>query len=416
MQKLGFPINGRTILVAVSGGADSMVLASLLSGSGYNIAIAHCNYQLREAESDADEALVKAWCAERNVPFHLKKVDTKKLARGSNASIQMIARNERYKFFQELIGVHGYCAVALAHHANDRVESLLLNVLRGTGIKGFQGMPSKRGNSIRPLLDFKKEEIVDFARARQVPFREDASNADTYYKRNWVRLKVLPLLEAYDPNAISKLLAFCQRVETELPNYQKWARNEVSKLREDDRVFIQQLNRSKTPFTLLREMLKPFGFNSDLIHEVMDILSSDPGAEVRSETHRVVKDREQLVITSLSETDREPNLAFQTISRNELETLKTDAQVALIDADGLDEKHLKLRKWQQGDRFKPLGMDRWKLLSDYFIDEKFSIPQKESTWLLTMNDEIVWVVGHRLDNRFKVQPNTQKVLKVSLLD
>jgi tRNA(Ile)-lysidine synthase len=416
MQNLSFPNEGRTILVAVSGGADSMVLASLLSESGYTIAVAHCDHQLRGAESDADEALVKNWCSERKVPYHLKKVDAKKLAQESDASIQMVARNERYKFFQELIVKHGCSAVALAHHANDRVESLLLNVLRGTGIRGFQGMPYKRGNIIRPLLDFRKDEILDFARYRKVPYREDASNADWYYKRNWVRLKVLPLLEAYDANIFSKLLAFCQRAEKELPNYEKWVKNEVEKLRNDERVSTKQLTESKTPFTVLKEMLKPLGFNTDLVYEVMDIVSSDSGAEVISASHRVVKDREHLIISSLSETSQKPNLVFQTINRNELKTLKTDVSVALVDADGLDEKHLKLRKWHQGDKFKPLGMDRWKLLSDYFIDEKFSIPKKENTWLLTINDEVVWVVGHRLDDRFKVKPNTQKVLKVSLLD
>lgn len=410
---LGFPEKGKSILVAVSGGVDSMVLASLYCDAGYKIGVVHCNYQLRGEDSEADEALVKDWCLDRNIPFHLKRVDTESLASQSNSSIQMIAREERYAFFEELMEEYNYESVALAHHADDRVESLLLNVLRGTGFRGFQGMPSKREKYIRPLLGFRKNEIREYAQKHHVPYREDASNQEAYYKRNWVRLKLLPMLQAHDSEAFQKLLIFCERAESELPNYQKWIDRESSRIKTQDRISVEELSHSKASFTVLREILEPMGFNSDLVFEALDLVESSSGKEVRSESHRIVKHRNDLIISPLESLDSAPKLSYQTISRDELKSLKTESNVALLDAEMLDESELKLRKWGQGDRFKPLGMNQWKLLSDFFIDQKLSIPEKEKVWLLRHRDEIVWVIGHRIDNRFKISDNTQKVLKVT---
>ena len=413
MIKLGFPNDGKPILVAASGGVDSMVLASLLQYAGYNIGVAHCNYQLRGKDSDDDQKVVESWCAERSIPFYLKRVETEKLAQQSDSSIQMIAREERYAFFKELTENHGYGAVALAHHADDRVESLLLNVLRGTGFRGFQGMPSKRDKIIRPLLAFRKRDIHQFAEENDISFREDASNQETYYQRNWVRLRLLPMLEAKEPDAFEKLAGLCSCSERELANYQGWIGIETSRIKTHERVSIDDLKRSKAPFTVLREILEPVGFNSDRVFEVMEILDSTSGAEVQSESHRIIKNRDELIISLLKEEDIRPKLSFESISRDDIHSLNTEPNVALFDAEMLDEAELKLRKWEQGDRFKPLGMIHWKLLSDFFIDQKLSILEKEQVWLLTHEGEIVWVVGHRIDNRFKITDNTQKVLKVT---
>jgi tRNA(Ile)-lysidine synthase len=414
MEKLGFPVDGRPILVAVSAGVDSIVLASLLHDSGYSLHVAHCNYQLRASDSDADESFVQSWCEERNIPFHLKRVQTQKLVQQSNASVQMVARVERYSFFHELLEKYDFRAVALAHHANDRVESLLLNLLRGTGFRGFQGMPSKRDKIIRPLIEFRKEEIRQYAEENGVSFREDHSNQETRYQRNWVRLMLLPMLHAYDSDTFKKLLNLSVRAESEFPNYEKWMDNETSRIKTDNQISIGPLLRSSAPFTVLKEILEPLGYNSDLIFEVMEILDSTSGAKVESESHRVTKDRSELIISPRDRTDGEPKLRFQFISINQLTSLKTEPNVALIDAGKVKESQIKVRKWKNGDRFKPLGMDRWKLLSDFFIDQKLSIPEKEKVCLMTHEDEIVWVIGHRIDNRFKISDNTQKVLKITV--
>jgi tRNA(Ile)-lysidine synthase len=403
-----------TVLVAASGGMDSMVLASLLQQNGYSLAVAHCNYQLRGADSDADEELVRNWCEDRSVPFHSKRVNAKELAEQSGQSVQMIARNERYQFFSELMESYDYQVTAVAHHANDQVESLLINILRGTGIRGFRGMPASRDGVIRPLLGFTKDEIQNYAVQHNVSFREDVSNQETYYLRNWVRLKLLPMLQARDNNAFRTLVDFCNRVEVALPNYEAWVQKKMHLVKTENGISIEQLKKSKAPFTILKEILEPLGFNTDMVFEVLDILESDSGATVSSASHQVLKDRDELIISSLDGKIRKPKLKFESLSRGSLESLKVHSSIALLDAEKIDIEELELRKWQQGDKFKPLGMKGWKLLSDFFIDEKVSLLEKQQVWLLTHQNEIVWVIGHRIDDRFKVTDNTQKVLKVTL--
>ena len=427
MEGFGVSNSLKPILVAVSGGLDSIVLATFLHENGYQIGVAHCNYQLRGAESDADEELVRSWCEEREISFHVKNVETQKLADQTNRSIQMIARDERYSFFDSLRKEHGYVFTALAHHANDRVESLLINVLRGTGFRGLQGMPSKREGIIRPLIGFTKKQLRGCAQESNVQFRDDASNLETYYQRNWVRLRLLPMLEHADANAFAQLLKLCERAEGEIPNYDNWV---VEKLEgwklEKNILSVREIQESKVPFTLLNEFLRTKGFSSEQVFEVLSILDSVSGSQVCSGTYRVTKDRDCLIVSEIEVSEIQPKLSFELILRSELKTLKTPINIALIDANLLDvylnapistdsqNPDLQLRKWQKGDRFKPLGMKGWKKLSDFFIDEKLSILEKEQVWVLTFEREIVWVIGKRLDDRFKVSQSTQKVLKVTV--
>jgi len=424
MELLGFPNRGKPLLVAVSGGVDSMVLACLLHRSGHHMAVAHCNYGLRGDDSDADEQLVRQWCDERGIEFHVKAVDIKHLMEETNASIQMVARVERYAFFNELMEMHGYRATALAHHANDRVESLIINLLRGTGYRGFLGMPSQRDGFIRPMLGFTKNEIRAFAENHNVPFREDRSNAETYYQRNWVRLKLLPMLLATDPKAFEKLLQFAERAEAQLPEYKHFVTGQLQKLVSGSEISVAAMEDSNFPFTMLKEELEPLGFNSEQVFEVLQLLDSDSGSVVSSNTHRVLKERDRLIISELKTNDTAPLIVCETMERSSLETLVTESNVALIDAGAVTialtngpltyaNSGFELRKWRNGDCFKPLGMNGWKLLSDFFIDQKYSVLEKQQTWLLTFQGEVVWVVGKRLDNRFRVTSNTKKVLKLT---
>ncbi len=414
LSKFGFYPSQQPILVAVSGGVDSMVLAALFYESGIEIGIAHCNYQLREEASGKDEDLVRNWCSERGIPFHLARIDTEGLAKTTSHSIQMVARDERYRFFKQLLNSHNYSVTALAHHADDRVETLLMNILRGTGIRGLQGMPSKRKGIIRPLIGFTKKEIRDYGRERQIPHREDASNAQTYYHRNWVRLKLIPMLSVKDESLTQKLDVLGENVEKRLPEYENWVNTNLSNIIEPTGISIENIKASNAPFTLLKEYLKAYGFSSDMVFEVLAILDSNSGTEVQSASHRVIKDRSYLLVEEIDESQAKPSIKLENFNREDISTLKTDENVALVDAEMVNPSELTLRNWEQGDRFKPLGMKGWKKLSDFFIDEKISVSEKEKIWLLTHNENIIWVVGMRLDNRFKVSSKTQKVLKITV--
>ncbi len=424
MDSFGFSSSNESVLVAVSGGVDSMVLATLMYENGFTIAVAHCNYQLRGADSDLDEKLVRDWCAQLQIPFHSKKVPTQRLAAETNDSVQMVARKARYAFFTQLMKEHGYVTTALAHNLDDRIESLLINVLRGTGFRGLQGMPSRRKGLIRPLLGISKQEIRAYAEKAAIPFREDASNTQTYYLRNWVRLRLLPILNQIDPAALFKLQKLTERVELALPEYEKWIQERLSEARSDNGLSTEALLNSNAPFTLLKELLKSKGFSSDQVFEVLDIMDSESGREVASETHKVIKDREQLILAEKDALETKPRLQFELLDRNAIGTLNARRNVALLDAGLIGfssvqpkelDSALVLRKWKLGDRFKPLGMKGWKKLSDYFIDVKLSTLEKEKVWLLTHGNEIVWVVGHRVDDRFKVSDTTTSVLKVTMV-
>lgn len=403
------------ILVAVSGGADSMVLASLLLDCGYEIAVAHCNFQLRAKDSIKDENHVRDWCAANGVPFHLKRVETKDLTRNSSHSTQMVAREERYSFFNQLMDDHGYAVTALAHHADDRIETILINVLRGTGIRGLSGMNAIRDNFARPLLFATKNEILEYADTKSIVFRHDASNDTTDYKRNWVRLNLLPILRMVDPETDVKLNDFGKRVESSLNEYAIWTENQLASLMGgENRIDINILKHHPAPFTILKEALAPFGFSSAQVFEALDLLNSNSGAEIQSKNTRLTRNRDHLLISSADQDRQPPQLVFEELTSTLSDIAHSQKDMILIDSDKVNRDNLIIRNWKTGDRFKPLGMNGWKKLSDYFIDQKFSVPQKQEAWLLADNENIIWIIGHRLDDRFKVTETTKNILRISV--
>jgi tRNA(Ile)-lysidine synthase len=403
------------LLVAVSGGVDSMVLTHLLQIGGYNIALAHCNYRLRGAASDLDQKLVQEFAMNHKITCHVKIIETKSLVEGSNSSTQMVAREQRYQFFAELMEEHGYNFTVLAHNADDRIESLLMNVLRGTGFRGFQGMPAVRDEYVRPLLFATKNEIRTYAAEEGVNFREDESNAEISYQRNWIRLRLVPMLKSHDSSIEKKLLLFTQRAANLMHKAEEKVKKEAAGVLSEsqDQLVLSKLQDSEIPFTKLRELLNPKGFSSDQIFEVLALVQSESGAIVENESYRILRDRDSLIIEQKNKNAIKPHLSFQMLST--VESLVTKPNIILVDSELVNQDKLEMRKWRVGDRFKPFGMIGWKKLSDFFIDQKLSIIEKENLWILTQGDEIVWVIGMRMDDRFKVTSQTKSILKITAL-
>jgi len=408
-----------TVLVAVSGGVDSMVLLHLLHGIGIRVAVAHCNFGLRSADSDADEQLVRDYCQQRSIPFHPKRFDTKAVAERSNSSVQMVARELRYGFFKELMGTHGYRFTALAHHADDRIESLVLNVLRGTGLRGLQGMPAVRGPFIRPLLSSRKMELEEFASQHDVPYREDASNVEAKYRRNRVRLHLLPMLQLLRPDAEDRLLHFAERVEKSIPDFERWADIQKEHLTSihNDALHIdrEKLNAHPYPFTILKEIIGPLGFSTQQVFELLREKDAQSGV-MDSDSHRLFTEKDALVIFGNDVFEIAPRFSVERMRMEDVRSLNTPSDTIIIDAGLVNLRRFHVRKWAEGDRFRPFGMKGIKKLSDYFIDSKFTASQKATTWLLVNGEDIVWVMGHRMDDRFKVTDGTVEVVMVVLND
>ena len=336
-----------TILVALSGGIDSMCLVHLLHSQGLNVAIAHCNFTLRAEESNDDFQFVKDWAQTHGIAFHSEEYDTKAITAGSGQSVQMMARELRYDFFERLTLKHGYKFTVLAHHADDRIESLLLNILRGTGLRGMQGMPSKRGNIVRPLLSITKQELTSYANKHDVPFRTDSSNFDNKYQRNRVRLELLPMLRILDSTLENSLLEFMDRVENNVLTYDDWIQAEKAKIYRIDgrfyRIDRKLLKKHQFPFTILKETLGPFGFSSNQVMELIKYPSTVSG-ESTSDSHRLVIEQNDFVVCSKKESVDKPNFSFQRLNISKVTNLKTDKQSIFVDAYKVYEDNICQRK------------------------------------------------------------------------
>ena len=420
-----------TVLLAVSGGSDSMAMARLFLECKILFAVAHCNFQLRSDEADKDEELVRKWCSESNIAFYHTRFDTKVKTEEWKKGIQETARILRYEWLEKIRKEHGYSFIATAHHANDNAETLLMNLFKGTGISGLHGIPARNGNIIRPLLFAAKKDIAEYVEDNNIPYREDASNALDKYTRNDVRLNILPVIERSFPNIISSLNNSIQRFAEAEELYKKTVEQERKKLLaqrgKDYYIAVRKLERRQPLQTLCYELFKPFGFTAGQVQDIISLLSSESGHYLISPTHRVIRDRDFLIITLFDTRDAD----FITIEKIPVtlkaggrqykfkyapvpETIPAGDDTAYIDTVKLQQP-LILRRWKQGDYFYPLGMGmKKKKISRYLIDKKIPLHQKENIWVLESNKRIVWVAGHRLDERFKISPSAKEVLIVKV--
>lgn len=421
-----------TLLVGVSGGRDSIVLADLLFNAGYAFAIAHCNFKLRGAESDQDETFVKELASKYDKPVYSKSFDTFKVAEDEGISIEMAARNLRYTWFEEIRKKHHYDWLLVAHHMDDQTETFFLNLSRGTGISGLTGMKAVNGKVVRPLLFAHGKEIETYACEHNLDFREDSSNFLMDFQRNKIRHMVIPLMEELNPSfragmkdTISHLSdayqIFLQAIDR--------ATERVVKHRATGEIEISlvELKMLNPLSTYLFEILKPYYFNGDVVDEMINCLDGQSGKQFFSPSHRAVLDRDVILVLKNRETTSkryylEENcqrieypvkLKISSFKRDDSIKLHTPPNKALIDKDKV-QFPLILRKWQPGDYFQPLGMKGMKKLSDFFVDEKFSLTDKEKTWLLTNGEEIIWIIGVRLDDRYKISPETRNMLEVDV--
>ena len=424
--------NEDKILLAISGGIDSVVMAKLFRDAGINHGIAHCNFGLRGEESDSDEKFVRKLARKADAPCYVKNFNTEQFAEDHKVSIQMAARELRYNWFEELAAAEGYSYIALAHHQNDLLETMLLNLSRGTGIAGLHGIAPKRGKFIRPLLFADKEDIFAFVTKKQLTWREDSSNASTKYQRNKIRQEVVPVLEELNPNLSQTIRQTAEKISA----VERFFLQEVEKMRstvirQEGRDWILDLNpllEGSEPTLFLSQLIDKWGFSYSQAKEIIAIYKQEgttSGKIFESNTHRLNTDRNQLIISpkdlqeyqdlEIIENEQKASYGAWAFTFNSLKAegypIKGDKNLAALDKDKL-EFPLKLRNWKHGDWFCPLGMKQKKKLSDFMIDEKIPLNLKERVLVLTSGDSIVWVVGHRIDNRYKITESTTEVLEV----
>lgn len=421
---------GQRLLVAVSGGVDSVVLLSLLIKAGYNVGIAHCNFHLREAASDRDELFVKKLAADYALPFYLQSFDTITEAKASKKSIEETARNLRYNWFEEVRASEGFEFILTAHHADDNIETVMMNFFRGTGISGLRGIMPKQGKVVRPLLFARRAELELYVNTNALPFVTDHTNAEDDYTRNYFRNKIIPLVRERFPEADNNVLKNIKRFGETGLLYQQALQLHLKKLLEvkgnEVHIPVLKLLKSAPLQTITYEILKPYNFTAHQTTDATALLKAESGKFIESSTHRLIKNRNWLIISPkqtsvaanivIEEKDVEVSYPNGQIKLSSLDSsavkITDDKSVALLDA-GAVKFPLLLRKWKTGDYFYPLGMQKKKKLSRFFIDNKMPISQKENTWVIEMDKKICWIVGMRIDDRFKITPNTKKVLKLS---
>lgn len=433
------------LLLAVSGGIDSVVLSYLSKKAGYSFSIAHCNFALRGEESERDETFVRKLASTLGVPLFVKRFDTKKYAEEKKVSIQVAARELRYDWFRQILegnaqedlqeGVPDktgpYQYLLTAHHQDDNIETVLMNFCKGTGVTGLRGMLPRQEQIVRPLLFASREQIAAFADQHGLTWVEDSSNDETKYTRNYFRKVIIPAVEKIYPQVRDSISHNINRFSEVAELYGQAVEANKKKLLElhgnEVRIPVLKLVKSSPRRTLIYEIIKDYGFTAHQVEEVEKLLTSESGRYITSATHRILRNRawliiapqassrESIVVLNKGESEAVFNELRLRLKLLEGESVKfsTDNSSATLDAREI-QFPLLIRKWKEGDYFYPLGMRKKKKLARFFIDIKLSKIEKEKVWVVESHKKIVWVIGYRIDDRFKLSPSTQKALHLSI--
>lgn len=418
------------VLVALSGGADSVALACVLQDLGYKIEAAHCNFCLRGAESDRDEAFVTDFCQRRKIVLHRRCFSTHAYAHEHHVSIEMAARTLRYDFFEQLLQERELDCVAVAHHREDNTETVLLNLLRGTGIRGLRGIQYRNGKVVRPLLDVSRQEIEDYLAECHQDYVTDSTNLQDEVQRNKIRLNVMPRMREIYPNADESIHQGARRLSDAFRIYEYGMDLLMQQVVHGNRILLEELNRTPAPETVLYEILSRMDFNPAQVAAIYEQQGGESGKVYESATHRLLRDREALVfekkavrparlekVLPLEGIMRVTDDVTFLISRSSYSSggpLPREKNVICMDLDKV-EFPLVVRMPQTGDRFMPFGMKGMKLVSDFLTDLKKNVFEKERQLLVCSGDKIAWVVGERPDDRFRVTEYTRHILRIQLL-
>ncbi len=423
-----FPfLEDKKLFLAVSGGLDSMVLLHLFQQLPYEIAVLHCNFQLRGLESFGDQNFIEDYCNQNNIPFFTTQFDTNAFAEDYKLSIQVAARELRYSWFYELLEEKNFDFILTAHHADDNLETFIINLTRGTGLDGLIGIPEENDRIIRPLLPFSREEILKYAEENKIEWREDSSNASKKYLRNKIRHDLIPILKEINPNfldAFQKTQSYLQESKEMVEDASIMIYQQVAKENGEDIHFdLNQLKKLPNYKLYLYQWLNEFGFSA--WNDIYDLVDGQSGKQVFSSEFRLLKNRNTLILSPISEEDEEDvyhiNKEDQDVNFPlklrlcQVDDITLNSNKAIfVDAEKIHFP-LVLRKWNEGDVFHPFGMQgKSKKVSKLFKDEKLSLIEKEKTWILCSENQIVWVIGIRQDERFKIENTTNKILKIEL--